>query len=87
MAKNNNLTDFLTDIANTIRTKKGTQELINPQNFSSEISSIQTNNFAKKYVTQTIIGDTCSLSISDTGNETDAKMVGQVNGKLYIVEV
>lgn len=45
MAKNNNLTDFLTDLANTIRTKKGyasTMEL-NPQNFSSEISSISTS--------------------------------------------
>lgn len=42
MAKNNNLTDFLTDIANTIRTKKGTTLAINPQNFSSEIESIET---------------------------------------------
>lgn len=42
MAKNNNLTDFLTDTANAIRTKKGTTGLINPQNFSSEIASIQT---------------------------------------------
>ena len=42
MAKNNNLTDFLTDIANTIRAKKGTTLAINPQNFSSEIESIET---------------------------------------------
>ena len=42
MAKNNNLTDFLTDTANAIRTKKGTTAKINPQNFSSEIASIQT---------------------------------------------
>ena len=42
MAKNNNLTDFLTDTANAIRTKKGTTGKINPQNFSSEIASIQT---------------------------------------------
>lgn len=42
MAKNNNLTDFLTDVANAIRTKKGTTGTINPQNFSSEIASIQT---------------------------------------------
>ena len=87
MAKNNNLTDFLTDIANTLRNKKNTQDLINPQNFSSEISSIPTDNFAKKYVTQTISGNNCTISILDTGSETDAKMVGQVNGKLYIVEV
>lgn len=42
MAKNNNLTDFLTDTANAIRTKKGTTGKINPQDFSSEITSIQT---------------------------------------------
>jgi hypothetical protein len=41
MAKNNNLTDFLTDVANAIRTKKGTTALINPQDFSSEIASIE----------------------------------------------
>ena len=44
MAKNNNLTDFLTDLANTIRTKKGyaSTTKLNPQDFSSEISSITT---------------------------------------------
>ncbi len=42
MAKNNNLTDFLTDVANAIRAKKGTTEKINPQDFSSEIASIST---------------------------------------------
>lgn len=42
MAKTNNLTDFLTDLANAIRTKKGTSGTINPQDFSSEIASIPT---------------------------------------------
>lgn len=41
MAKNDNLTDFLTDVANAIRTKKGTTDPINPQNFSDEIASIK----------------------------------------------
>ena len=41
MAKNDNLTDFLTDVANAIREKKGTSNLINPQNFSDEIRSIE----------------------------------------------
>lgn len=41
MAKNNNLTDFLTDVANAIRAKKGTTAKINPQNFASEIATIQ----------------------------------------------
>lgn len=42
MAKNNNLTDFLTDLADGIRAKKGMTGKINPQNFRSEIASIET---------------------------------------------
>jgi putative transposon-encoded protein len=42
MAKNNNLGDFLTDIANAIREKKGISRSINAQNFASEIASIST---------------------------------------------
>jgi len=42
MAKTNNLTDFLTDVAGAIRAKKGTTGTINPQDFSSEIASIST---------------------------------------------
>lgn len=42
MAKTNNLTDFLTDVADAIRTKKGTTGTINPQDFSTEIASIST---------------------------------------------
>ena len=41
MAKTDNLTDFLTDIADAIREKKGTTGAINPQDFSSEIASIE----------------------------------------------
>ena len=40
MAKNNNLQDFLTDVANSIRTKTGTTELINAQDFSDKILNI-----------------------------------------------
>lgn len=43
MAKENNLTDFLTDVADAIREKKGTTEKINPQDFSDEIKSIKTS--------------------------------------------
>lgn len=43
MSKTNNLTDFLTDLANAIRNKKGTTGKINPQNFASEIASIETS--------------------------------------------
>lgn len=42
MAKNDNLQDFLTDVADAIREKKGTTALINPQDFAAEIASIET---------------------------------------------
>lgn len=42
MAKENNLSDFLSDIASAIREKKGTTEPINAQDFASEIASIET---------------------------------------------
>ena len=42
MAKNDNLSDFMTDIANAIRAKKGTSEPINAQDFTAEIASIET---------------------------------------------
>lgn len=41
MSKQDNLTDFLTDVADAIRAKKGSSEKINPQNFSEEIRSIE----------------------------------------------
>jgi hypothetical protein len=40
MSKKNNLTDFLTDVADAIREKKGTSEKINPQDFSDEIRNL-----------------------------------------------
>lgn len=41
MAKENNLKDLLTDVADAIREKKGTTELINPQDFGKEIREIE----------------------------------------------
>lgn len=43
MAKDNNLGDYLTDIADAIRAKKGTSEPINAQDFASEITSIKSD--------------------------------------------
>jgi hypothetical protein len=41
MAKNDNLTDFLQDIADTIRAKRGITGPISAQNFASEIAAIE----------------------------------------------
>lgn len=43
MAKTDNLTDFLTDLANAIRAKIGTSGKINPQDFSTLIANISEN--------------------------------------------
>ena len=40
MSKTNNLKDFLADVADAIRAKKGSTDLINPQDFSTEIASL-----------------------------------------------
>jgi surface protein len=42
MATNNNLQDFLTDVANAIRTKTGATQPINAQDFSAKILNIPT---------------------------------------------
>lgn len=49
MAKNNNLTDLLKSVADAIRAKKGTTDLINPQNFDAEIASIPSGSSRNKY--------------------------------------
>ena len=48
MAKNDNLTDYLTDLANAIREKKGTSAPINAQDFASEIASIESGGKVKR---------------------------------------
>ena len=42
MARIDNLTNFLTDVATSIRTKKGTTDKISPKDFDTEIESIKT---------------------------------------------
>lgn len=57
MAKDNNLTDFLTDVADAIRAKKGISGLISPQNFSAEIASISTGGGDTPTPDMPVIGD------------------------------
>lgn len=47
MAKNNNLTDFVTDLANAIRAKCGTTGTINPQDFSKFVGGMPFFKFSR----------------------------------------
>ena len=76
MAKNNNLTDFLTGVANAIRAKKGTTDLINPQDFESEIASIETGGGG----TSAVLGE---LNVSSNGTYEAGSTVTLVPGGLY----
>ena len=95
MAKNNNLTDFLTDTANAIRTKKGTTAKINPQDFSSEIASIQTGtdtSDATATADDILLGKTAYAkgekltgtieTYAGEGGETVSKLAALVDGTL-----
>ena len=72
MSKQDNLTDFLTDVADAIREKKGSSEKINPQNFSEEIKNLpsggEVNTFGETMVDNTGAGVTQvkSLKISSS---------------------
>ena len=66
MAKTDNLSDFLTDVANSIRTKTGTTEQINAQDFSNKILSIQSESTLKKLLDTTKSADYLFSNYSGT---------------------
>lgn len=74
MSKTDNLSDFLTDVADAIRAKKGTTDLINPQDFSSEIALIEGGGGKIKLPDGTKFGYSTNLDILanvDTSEMTD----------------
>ena len=77
MAKTDNLTDFLTGVADAIRTKKGTTAKINPQNFETEIGSITTSKPEQE--------KTAALSMS-SGNQIISPDSGKVLSKVTITK-
>ena len=83
MSKSDNLTDFLTDIADVIREKKETTDLINPQDFSSEIKSIQSSSTPKKviYTGPLCIGNT-DIGATDI-SDPDSKGVRTIALNIY----
>lgn len=86
MAKNDNLTDFLTSVADAIRLKKGTAAKINPQNFDTEISSISTSSpEQEKSATITTNGTTTTIE-PDSGYVL-SKVTATVSIPVYNGEV
>lgn len=54
MARTNNLSNFLTDVADAIRTKKGSEELIAAADFDTEIENLPSGADLSEYFTDTI---------------------------------
>ena len=94
MAKTDNLGDFLTDIANSIRTKTGTTEPINAQDFSTKILQIPSGgeNTLKKLLDATKSADYLfyeyqGTSVDDLIQYSDTENVEDMSRTFYNAKV
>ena len=90
MARTDTLRHFLTDIANSIRNKKGTTDTIIASNFDTEIDSIETSvgKYAPRFISFRDYNKTdldYEISNIDTSNVTD--MRAMFNGCLYLTSL
>ena len=81
MARIDNLGNFLTDVATSIRTKKGTTNTITPANFDTEIASIETGG-----VTATGTIDITENGTHDVANYGTANVNVVPTGTINITE-
>lgn len=70
MAKNDNIQDLLRDIAEAIREKTGSTSLINPQDFSSKILSIQSGGLSDDEIMFSVYGKGIFYALSGTSWQT-----------------
>ena len=86
MAKTDNLTDFLTNIADAIRTVEGSTDAINPQDFEAKITALK---LSIPIEISTDAGMEAVLTSDNVGKVY--KFTGTsdtyTNGDLYVVEV
>ena len=82
MATNNNLTDFLTAVADAIRTKKeyDSTKLINPQDFPAEITSIgaDDDNITELYIDQNYT-DPSYMAWNEKGNTAISWIINNIH--------
>lgn len=91
MAKTDNLGDFLKDVADSIRTKTGTTDLINAQDFSDKILSIQTGgggNTLKNLLDATkncyyLFQEYSGVSVDDLIQPNDTENVTRTDSMFY----
>lgn len=70
MSKANNLQDFLIGVADAIRAKKGTEALIDPQDFDTEIANLPSGGGG---MSSLIDQSVTSVSAADFGNATEIR--------------
>lgn len=83
MAKNNNLKDFVTDIADTLRVKTRTDQPINPQDFSNIIKGLMDG----EYNIETVILEDGSQELRITSTSTDSDIVAENIRYMQIVDL
>lgn len=83
MAKNNNLKDFLTDVADAIRYVKNSEEVINPQSFSDEIREFKNTSISVELTSNTTLsGDDLTKVIEKQNRLTQAVENTVIDGEL-----